>query len=309
MPDRGARAPVEPRRLVRALEDEEIVAGGRDAPCAGEAGGHASLGRTGPSVHAVEAVVDSQRPQHRVRECEELGLRGRVGEPDASAGRRVEAERALSADGPGDVAGREQAHRGERPPGGGAERGAGEDAVRPRIDARQPPRVAVDGPQLVADGLGIDERRAPDGDAGEHRARAGIDAHQRPGHGIGDPDRPEGGEDPLRVRGQLELGDHRRRRGQRGRIVAPQPERRGRRREHEHHGAQRERGHRRPRPERPRGRAAARFALRRVTQLEPEPGHEVVGHAPILRRTAARPRLTRLRTTDSDVSSVRAISS
>ncbi len=56
-------------------------------------------------------------------------------------------------------------------------------------------------------------------------------------------------------------------------------------------------------------RAAPHVALGRLLQLQPEPGHEVVAHVPILRRTAASPRLTRLRTTDSEVASESAISS
>ena len=49
--------------------------------------------------------------------------------------------------------------------------------------------------------------------------------------------------------------------------------------------------------------AAARLALGGLAQLQLEPGHEVLPHrcGPILSLTAARPRLTRLRTTVSDV--------
>ena len=63
-------------------------------------------------------------------------------------------------------------------------------------------------------------------------------------------------------------------------------------------------------PQRPAERGATGLALRRVVQLRLEPGHEVLPHrrGPILSLTAARPRLTRLRTTVSVVFSDAAIS-
>ena len=55
-------------------------------------------------------------------------------------------------------------------------------------------------------------------------------------------------------------------------------------------------------PQRPRRRSAALLAVRGVAQRDAQPGHEVIGHlsAPIRWRRAARPRLTRLRTTASE---------
>ena len=87
------------------------------------------------------------------------------------------------------------------------------------------------------------------------------------------------------------------------RAVAPlQPADDGDEREQQHDGGGA--GEHRPRRQRAPQRAAALLALRGLPQLQLQRGHEVMAHPalPIRRRTDASPRLTRLRTTASDVS-------
>ena len=309
-PDRRARRRVQPGEL-RSARRVEGALHRRDPLRAGQPGRDAAPARARARVDPVQRVAEAERPQGVVAELEPADGARRVGHDEPAAAGGVEPHCADPGDRPDVVTRRPDVAHPERPTVGCAHRRAGDDAVRLRVDPLDQGQLVDGRPELIADGGDPEPVAGPDADRGLHRPGRGIEAQDPARDVVGDPDRAERIDDLHGVVGHVQRR-HDARLGRQRRRVAAQPEGRGghggddhreRDRAGEHGGdpALAAQG--------PRGRAAPHVALGRLLQLQPEPGHEVVAHVPILRRTAASPRLTRLRTTDSEVASESAISS
>ena len=315
LPDHAPVRAVEPGQR-RAVAREQVAAGVPDDPGVGESRPDPRLLGARQHVQATDRPVGVEHPERVVAEREVHGLarcRGGGGEPQGLAGARVEAQGALGRDGPDRAVGGEHHRRGRTAPVGSPQRDPAADGVRRRVDAHEPGRRGVRHPQLAGDRRHEQVLPGADRDARDDAPVRGIDADHVARDMIGDPHRAECGDDLVGVGRQVELGDDGRA-GWAG-LLAAEREHAGDDRDREdRHGERRGQLGRREPPARipqPLGeRGAMGLALRRVVQLRSEPGHEVLPHrrGPILSLTAASPRLTRLRTTVSEVFSDAAIS-